>query len=264
MLIQMMVLKRVVSLRQSYRLAAVLGLLLAGSGAVFAQMPGLGGGNGMNTAMLTLFGGNTAFTAHAEFRVLDKNQKETDLMPANYSFLDGKTRVDVDLAQVKSADVPAQFLSVMKQYNMDQTVIISRPDKKLTYSIFPRAKSYAEIAMSKDEAAAAEKNYKLDKTPQGKETVDGHACLKNKVTLTADKGEPIEAVVWNAPDLKDFPVQIQMNDQGVTVLITFKDVKLARPDARQFEAPAGLTKYASAEAILDALTKTQGSADAKK
>ena len=50
----------------------------------------------------------------------------------------------------------------------------------------------------------------------------------------------------------------------MTVLLKFKDVKLARPDAKLFEAPAGLTRYGSAEDILDALTKAQSPAEVKK
>jgi hypothetical protein len=247
-----------------FALAALcLGVLLPGPRAAFAQAPGqLAGANMMNAAMLKLFGSNTAFSARADVHVVDKAKQQRD-MPFAFALLDGKTRMEVDLNQIKSTGAVPALVPTLKQLGMDLMVIVSRPDKK-NLLIYPRAKSYAEIAMSKDEETAADKTYTLDKTPQGKETIDGHACAKNKVTLTSDKGEKVEAVVWNATDLKDFPVQIQMEDQGATVQVKFKDVKLARPDAKQFEAPAGLTRYDSAEAILDALTKTQGSADAKK
>ena len=241
-----------------------LGVLLAGPRAAFGQAPGqLGGANTMNAAMLKLFGSNTAFTAKADVHVVDKAKQQTD-MPMMFALLDGKSRMEVDLGQVKSTVAVPALIPTLKQVGMDQMVLISRPDKKIILNIYPRAKAYAEIAMSKDETAAADKTYKLEKTPQGKETIDGHACQKNKVTLTDDKGETVEAVVWNATDLKDFPIQMQMDVDGGTVQMKFKDVKLAKPDAKQFEAPAGMTRYDSAEAILDALTKTQSSADAQK
>jgi Domain of unknown function (DUF4412) len=241
-----------------------LGALLAGPRAAFGQAPGqLGGANTMNAAMLKLFGSNTAFTAKADVHVVDKAKQQTD-MPMVFALLDGKTRMETDLGQIKSTAAVPALVPTLKRLGMDQMIVISRPDKKIILNIYPRAKAYAEIAVSREESDAADKNYKLEKTPQGKETIDGHACQKNKVTLTDDKGETLEAVVWNAADLKDFPVQMQMDLAGGTVQMKFKDVKLAKPDAKQFEAPAGLTRYDSAEAILDALTKTQSSADTQK
>jgi hypothetical protein len=236
--------------------AAILAIALwARPSAAAAQAPGLGE-TGMNAAMVKLFGGNTSFTARAEFHVLDAHQKEIDFMPVTYAMLDGNLRMDVDMNQVKSADVPAAALAALKQMGMDQTVVITRPDKKVTYSIYPRAKAYAEIAMNKEETAALGAYFKMEKAPLGKETVDGHACQKDKVTFTGDKGQKLEATVWSAGDLKDFPVQMQMAaDPNANMLIKFRDVKLLRPEAKQFEPPAGLTKYDSAEALKDALTR---------
>jgi hypothetical protein len=212
--------------------------------------------SGMNAAMVKLFGGNTAFSARAEFRVLDAKQEQTDFMPANYACLDGNTRMDVDLTQIKSVDVPAMAVTALKQLAMDQAIIISRPDKKLTYNVYPHARAYAAIAMDKNELVAQGTSFQMDKSPIGSETIDGHSCQKSKVTLSGDKGQKLEATVWTAPDLKDFPVQIQMSpDAGTTLIIKFRDLKLARPDTKDFEPPAGYTKYESAEALRDAQTK---------
>ena len=236
-------------------LAIFAGALLFRPHAAVAQASALGE-TGVNAAMVKLFGGNTSFTARAEFHVLDPHQKEIDLMPVSYSMLDGSTRMDIDMNQVKSADVPAAAMSTLKQLGMDQTVVITRPDKKLIYSIYPRAKAYAEIAMNKDEKAALDVNFKIEKTPLGKETVDGHECQKDKVDFTGDKGQKLEATVWSAGDLNNFPIQMQMAaDPTANMLIKFRDVKLVRPDAKQFEPPSGMTKYDSAEALKDALIK---------
>src|SRR5580693_2136951 len=148
-----MLMKRFCPLRTAG--AALFLLLLAGIEPVFAQMPGLSGGAGsMNGAMIALFGSNTAFSARAEFIVLNRDQKEMENMPLNYAFSNGKMRMDIDLGQFRSTEVPAQFLSTLRQFGMDQTTVIARPDRKLTWSVYPRAKSYAEIPMSKDEISA--------------------------------------------------------------------------------------------------------------
>ena len=252
-----MLMKRFCSLRRPVAAVALLVLLLAGVEPVSAQMPGLSGGaGGMNAAMIALFGSNTAFSARAEFRVLNRDQKETENMPLNYAFSSGKMRMDIDLGQFKSTQVPPQFLSTLKQYGMDQTTVIARPDKKLTWSVYPHAKSYAEIPMSKEDVSAQAASYQFAKTPQGHETVDGHDCDKIKITLTNPKGEKTEAIVWNATDLRAFPIQMRMAiDADDTMVILFRDVKLAPPEDGTFEVPGGLTKFDSAEALLAAVAK---------
>jgi hypothetical protein len=245
--------------------AVLIALLLAGVGPLFAQVPGLSGGaGGMNGAMIALFGSNTTFSARAEFIVLDRNQKETENMPLNYSFSNGKMRMDVDLGQFKSTEASAQFLPTLKRLGMDQTIVIAPPDRKLTWSIFPRVKAYAETPMTKEEISAQAASYKFDKTPEGRETVDGHDCAKFKVTLTttkAEKTEATQATVWSALDLRSFPIQMQMAiDADSTMVIKFRDVKLAPQEDGQFEVPGALTKYDSAEALLEVLAKRPAAA----
>ncbi|MDB6110829.1 MAG: hypothetical protein JWR69_2579 [Pedosphaera sp.] len=237
---------------------------LAGTPAL-AQMPGSGPSSSMNAAMSKLFGSNNAFTSKAELHVLDKANKETTRMPMGFNMLDGKTRLDLDLTQIKSSQLPAATIASLKQMGMDQLVTIIRPDKKATLLIYPSLKSYAEIAMSSEEAAEANKNFKIEKTKLGKETIDGHACDKSKVVLTDDKGQKQTAIAWNAADLRDFPVQLQMTEQDNTVVMKFKEIKLGRPDAKQFEAPAGLTRYDSAEKLMKAVVlKGLGGAGGQK
>jgi hypothetical protein len=245
---------------------ALMTLLALCAPDLFAQAPGPAGSSAaMNAALLKLFGSNNAFTAKAEFHVTDKAGVETDTVPMTFLFLEGRLRMDIDMNQVKSASMPASFVPTLRQFGMDQSTVISRPDRKLVLSIYPRAKSYAEIPMPKEELAAIEKNFKVDKTSLGKETANGHPCEKFKVILTGDRGEKTETTVWTASDLKDFPVQVQLTEADTTVVIKFKEVKLAKPDAKEFEAPAGLTKYESAEALRDAMVlKNQGTTGARK
>ena len=46
-----------------------------------------------------------------------------------------------------------------------------------------------------------------------------------------------------------------MTEQDSTLLMKFRDIKLARPDPSRFAAPTGLTKYKTDEALMDAVTK---------
>jgi len=227
----------------------VLTALLASSPA-FAQMPGMGPGAGMDPAMTKLFGENKAFTASAEFSIKAPNQSEPMVMGANFSMSDGKTRVEMDMTQMKGTQLPPNALASMKQMGMDKMVMIARPDKKITYMVYPNLHAYAGMPMTDAQAATDDKGLKMEKTSMGKESIDGHACEKNKVLMTDAQGATHEVLVWNAADLKDFPVKMQMTEKGNSVLATFKNIKLEKPDATLFEAPAGLTKYDDVQTMV--------------
>ena len=94
-----------------------------------------------------------------------------------------------------------------------------------------------------------------------KETVGGHASEKTKVTVTGEKGEKHDAVVWYATDLKEFPVQMQMTQDKSTVTMLYRDVQLAKPDAALFEAPNGYTRHTSIEQLMQsAMARIMGGA----
>ena len=159
-------------------------------------------------------------------------------MPMDLAALDNKVRLEINLAQMQSAQFTAATLAQLKQAGMDHVVSVFRPDKKATYIMYPGVQSYLSIPLAKGEAEAMEKGLKLEKSSLGKETIDGHPCVKNKITVRGDKGPVLEAVTWNASDLKDFPLQIQLKEKDNKVLMHFSQVSLARPDAKQFDLPA--------------------------
>jgi hypothetical protein len=249
------------------RLAAPLcfAALLIGTNAAWPQIPGSDkSSGGMNTAMIKFFGANTNFISKADLRVLDKNQQETTSMPIGFQMLGNRMRMDVNMSEVKSRDISPEFAATMKSMGMDQMVTIWLPDKKTVISIYPNLKSYAETPMSKDEVDTAAIAYQTEKTRAGRETIDGHACEKNNVTLTDPKGNQQHAVVWNATDLKDFPIQIQMPGDDVTVVLKFKDVKIGKPDASHFDAPEGLKKFDNISALISDATVKRMSANGPK
>jgi len=236
---------------------ACLAALMFGAGAAWSQIPGSDKSTtGMTSAMIKFFGAHTNFIAKADLRVLDKNQQETTLMPIGFQLLGNRMRMDVDMAEVKSKDISPEFAATMKSMGMDQMTTIMLPDKQTVISIYPSLKSYAETPMSKDESDAANVTYTVEKTRVGKETIDGHACEKSNITLTDPKGNKQRAVVWNATDMKDFPLQMQIPGDDVTVIMKFKDIKIGKPDASHFAAPEGLTKFENISALIsDAATK---------
>jgi hypothetical protein len=107
--------------------------------------------------------------------------------------------------------------------------------------------------LSKEEAATLIEKQKLDCTVIGKETIDGHPCVKNKVVAAGDKGKQTEYTVWNATDLKNFPVQILTKEKTDTIILRYKDVRFVKPDAKQFDLPTGFAAYTDPNDLMKAL-----------
>ena len=70
-------------------------------------------------------------------------------------------------------------------------------------------KGYVEMPSQNPEISKPESDFKLEMTELGKETVDGHPCVKSKATVTDKDGKKYESLVWNATDMKNFPVKIE-------------------------------------------------------
>jgi Domain of unknown function (DUF4412) len=202
-----------------------------------------------NGAMDKLFGDNQAFTATLELQITDETGKII-AMPGQISFDAGKSRFESNMSAMQGIKVSPQGAVQMKALGLDQTIEITRPDKKTGYLIYPGMQSYVEHALSDADTAAAPGDYKMSVTELGHETVNGHPCVKNKVVVTDPKGNNHESTVWNATDLKQFPVKIEVKEAGRTTTMLFKDISLAKPDASLFEVPAGYTAYDNAQTMM--------------
>jgi hypothetical protein len=187
---------------------------------------------------MKLFAAYPAWTAKVEVQVFGAAGKETVRMPVDWAVLDGKVRLDVDMEQMTSPDVPASTIAGWKQAGMSRVVSVFRPDKKATYVLYPGVQTYLNLPLAKADAEALEKGLKVEKSALGKETVAGHACVKNKVLVKGDKGPVLEATVWNAADLKDFPVQVEMKEKQSAVRMRLTQVRFVKTEAGQFDVPA--------------------------
>lgn len=213
-----------------------------GPGPAPGSQPG-----GVDAALFHFFGDTKEFSAKANMK-MEGQQKVSMVM--NFALRDGKVRTEVDMTQVKSAELPADAMAAMKQMGMDRMVTLMDSGKKSICLIYPGLKAYTQMPIPKQQAASLDKNSKIEKTALGKETIDGHPCVKNKVVVTGEDGNKQEAIVWNASDLKDFPVQLEMTQEGNKTTLRYQDIKLAAPDAKLFETPAGSTKHESMQALM--------------
>ena len=220
-----------------------------------AQPRGRGGMGGppqgpkFDAAMAKLFGDNSAFSANLEFQMTAEGKPMT--MPGKMAYLDGKSRFEVNMTDMKGGNAPPpEAMEHMKAMGMDTRVTVSRPDKKATFMIFPGMQAYAETPMKEADSDTTAEKSKIETTELGKETVDGHPCVKTKVVVTDDNGKSHEFTVWNATDLKKFPVKIDTGDGGHAVTMLFKDVKLSKPEASLFDPPADFQHYDSVPSMM--------------
>jgi len=199
----------------------------------------------LNAQMLKFFAEYKGFTADVETSIVDPASKATIFAPTTMFQLDGKIRMESDMEKIKNYPFPAGTLEQLKSFKMTRCFNVIDPEKKTITFIFPDLSAYFAIPLTDEQANDFKSEAKKTKTELGKETVDGHPCVKNKVVITDAAGSKQEVLTWNATDLNTFPIKIQTTTpQGETTAI-YKNVKIEKPDAALFSAPAGYTSYAS-------------------
>ena len=228
------------------KFALALALALAGSSA--CAQPSGGSPAGVSVALARMFGDIKAFTAMANVRVLDKTKTETINTPMSFALLDEKIRVDFDFTTI--AKMPAETAKQLKDMGMEKVSAIIRPDKKEIYLVVHALESWVAMPLPADEIQAIDKPPKVTKSGLGKETIDGHPCVKTKLTMTDDKKQQRDALTWNASDMNDFPVQIQTIEKGDTQIMRFSQVQFVKPEEKQFEPPAAYTRYSDTTSMM--------------
>ena len=217
----------------------------------------LGGGGGMggppgprfDAAMAMLFGANNAFSATLELQS-KTTTGGTVTMPGKVAFDAGKSRFELNMTEAKGGEMPPEAMAQIKNLGMDTSVIITRPDQKQAYLVYPGLKAYALIPIYKGAEVSGTNDLQMEMTELGKEKVDGHPCVKHKAVVTDLQGEKNESLVWNATDMKDFPVKIQDAKSSAETAMLFKDVKLSKPQPGVFDLPSGFKRYDSVQGLM--------------
>jgi hypothetical protein len=221
----------------------LLALSLLAAASVFAQSPQA---TGINGSLLNMFGDIKEFTAQGEVRITDTQGKEVSVLPVSMAMRDGKLRTEMDISKMRGGNMPAEAAEMMKSTGMDRMQMLNMPESKTSMVIYPGLKAYASIP---DEEATGP-GAKVVSTDIGKETIDGHPCVKRKLTVTDEKGKTQEAFVWAATDLKNFPIKMELKQKRNTIQIQYKSPVLEKPDAKLFEPPAGYTKHDSIQGLM--------------
>ncbi|MSR65200.1 MAG: hypothetical protein EXS18_05400 [Verrucomicrobiae bacterium] len=199
-----------------------------------------------------ILGRNPAFSATASTVSKETATSTPTTCEFGFAWLDGKSRVEIDLTKSTTRKVDIEG---MKTMGMDRLVIVHDPGRKSVLMMYPGLKAYCETTLAQIDTLS--ENTGVERTELGRETVDGHPCLKSKVKTTEESGKTTESFVWAATDMGNFPIQTEVpTDGGGTSTTLFKDIKNTKPDAALFEAPADFTKYGGMrEMIMGAMQK---------
>jgi hypothetical protein len=224
---------------------SILFAALVCGGMAFAQMGG-GPSAGFDNGMEKLFSDNPVFTATMQTRMALPNGPMT--VTAKMYFDHSSSRTEMSMTDVHGGNVPPAAVAQMQSLGMDKIVMITTADKKSVYMIYPRIHSYAAIAVPSPTSA---NDYNVQTTKLGRETANGHSCVKNKIVLT-NNGQSNELTVWNATDLNNFPVEIVQNVQGMSATIWFENVSFDKLDRSLFQPPSNYTRYSSMQELMAA------------
>jgi hypothetical protein len=196
-----------------------------------------------------LFGDNQCFVADME--VITTGKEGEISMNSRMSVDDGKCRFEFNVADIKGTQVPPGAAEQMRSMGMDRTIVISRDNGRDITLVYPGLSGYVSIpAPHGAQAEGALEAVKMNAHEVGTETLDGHKCVKNAITITDNRGAKHESTVWNAKDMKNFPLMIKMNEGGMAVTMRFRNVTFDTPPEVLFNPPAGCTKYPSVPAMM--------------
>ena len=209
----------------------------------FAQAPAPGGA--LDYGMEKLFSGNPVFSATMQTETATANGPL--IVVAKMFYNHQNTRIDMDVANIKSAALPRGTVSQMQAVGIDKFVTIIPADKKTTTIVYPKLRSYATMALANGTSG---NDYTIQSIkPMGSETVNGHPSTRNQVTMTAGNTSR-EFTVWNASDLNNFPVKISMSTGNGSEVLTFQNVSFNKLRSDIFTPPSNFTRYDTVQDIM--------------
>ncbi|HUR44711.1 MAG TPA: hypothetical protein VMZ27_02460 [Candidatus Saccharimonadales bacterium] len=198
-------------------------------------------------SLSTLFKDQQYFSASLTMQVA-KQFGATMSVPCKMTYTEGKSRIESDFNQAKGIDSSPEMVEQIKSSGMGKTIVITRPLEHKTFTIYPELYSYVE----RREANTFDPTRVLTKVDEiGKETIGGQPCIKKTIKMAAPRSMPEEFTVWNATELKNFPLRIEMIRSGAKVTLLFTNVVFEKPDTKLFEPPPDYVGFESVSSMLE-------------
>jgi hypothetical protein len=225
-------------------------VLLSGNFIVQAQFRAPGGlPPGFHHALLDALAGIPFFYGTATVQVPNGPDQPPTSLSCNVSGLSGDLRIEVNSFE-PGPNVPAAEVAQLKDM---RSISILRPDQNRMYMVFPKFRSFVELAYGKSTGTDAVLPAKITKTPLGKDVVADQPCAKSEWNVTEADGEHYDLTIWEASNWNNFPIQVKIGDPATVV--NFQDLHLESPNSALFVPPAGYTKYEGIQQIIQSQTE---------
>ena len=128
----------------------------------------------------------------------------------------------------------------------DKMIMITRPDKKVAWTLMPAEKMYMEMSMAEAQKQdqSDPSQFKIEQTIVGTETLNGVNTTKSKIIMTTAKGEKMGGFMWVTQEnimVKMDAIAIDKKDK-MRFKTELTNLKVGKQDAKLFEIPAGYEK----------------------
>ncbi|HOV89805.1 MAG TPA: hypothetical protein PKW07_03740 [Syntrophorhabdaceae bacterium] len=142
----------------------------------------------------------------------------------------------------------------IENVGMKDIVTIANGDTKKSITLNINKKIYYEESIKQQDGIMPyyETDMVVDKKKMGTERIDGHPCNKYDVVYyrKSNPKDKFKAIIWEATDLKDFPIKMEFaGPQGKTTIM-YKDIKIGAAKASMFEVPKGYKKVNSVQEVM--------------
>lgn len=192
---------------------------------------------GLDAAMLKIFGGEKPFSAVSNMRMVGSGQDIK--LKMKLSVRDGKTRSEMDMADIEGAPVPPMVMTQIKNLGMNKITTLLVGGGRTNVIIYPGMNSYVETVNPGSGECS------ISVTGQSEEEVEGVKMIRKDFDVDCEGLDKQAFSTWSAGPDDGFPTRLKTEQAGMSVTITLTDVNMEKPDIKLFERPEAFQKFDS-------------------
>ncbi|MGH7941807.1 MAG: hypothetical protein ACREFR_12130 [Limisphaerales bacterium] len=192
------------------------------------------------------------FTAIGQMDMCDASGAVRFELPMNVSASRNCFRWDADVSKVRP--LPPRVIMMAKMMRTDKQIFLVKKDGSNVCIIYPNLHAYVQIpipppALAEFDARSAATQ--IRKIEAGQETVDGHPCIKNKVFDVDPNIPPQPGLMWNASDLRGFPIKIELETDRGLMKFHFQKVVVQPSNSSLFNIPRDYMLFTNSGALMN-------------
>ncbi len=124
-----------------------------------------------------------------------------------------------------------------------QSIIIVRPDKKVSWVLMPEQKTYLEMGLEEGKAKSKDvSECSVTRSAAGRDTVNGVSAARHNVEMSCPDGSRFTGTMWTSKDEIMLKVDLTGTDakgNKTSLKSELKNLKVGRLPAGTLEVPAG-------------------------